>query len=134
MVTLALLPPTLTLLPALFRVASTPIGNTDRPKRYGLGIRRFRSSNNATDAAAREAAAVTAGGAGAGAGAGAAAAPSSVAAAAAAAAAVANGGTSGSKRGEHDLGGGGSVAQCFEQVPVMFFDKDFSLQVCVGGG
>lgn len=46
------------------------------------------------------------------------------------------GGASTGSRGERDLGGGGSVAQCFEQVPAMFFDKAFSLQVraCLGVG
>lgn len=86
--------------------------------RYGLGIRRFRNGGSTSNAdSGRE--------------------PNSAAAAAAAvaaAASVANGGTganaAGSKRGgERDLGAGGSVGQCFEQVPSMFFDKAFTLQV-----
>ncbi len=88
-----------------------------RWSRYGLGIRRFRNGGSTSNAdSGRE--------------------PTSAAAAAAAAAAasVVNGGTgasaTGRKRGsERDLGAGGSVGQCFEQVPSMFFDKAFTLQV-----
>ena len=86
-----------------------------RHTRYGLGIRRFRNGGSTGNGDGGRAATPTA----------------AAAAAAAAAASVANGGGGGKRGGgERDLGAGGSVSQCFEQVPGMFFDKGFTLQVC----
>ena len=106
--------------------ANTPKRNYKTSNRYGLGIRRFRNNGSLGSADGRSAA---------------------VAAAAAAVAGAATGalettntaidssenGVSitvhGSKRGERHPGGKSSVAQCFEQVPSMFFESSFSLQV-----
>lgn len=99
------------------RIPLTTLNTIVTHRRYGLGIRRFRTGGSAGNGdGGRDAT------------------PTAVAAAAAAAASVANGGGGGGvgKRGggERDVGAGGSVSKCFEQVPRMFFDKCFTLQVC----
>eukprot|EP00752_Nemacystus_decipiens_P001861 g1793.t1 len=93
------------------------VPGAEEAPRYGLGLRRFRTSGSTGNGDGGRAATPTA----------------AAAAAAAAAASVANGGGGGGgggKRGggERDLGAGGSVSQCFDQVPGMFFDKGFTLQ------
>ncbi|CAB1117563.1 unnamed protein product [Ectocarpus sp. CCAP 1310/34] len=76
---------------------------------YGLGLRRFRNGGSTGNADGGKEA--------------------TTAAAAAVASAANGGGANGGKAGsERDLGGAGSVSQCFEQVPSMFFDKEFTLQ------
>ncbi|CAM9660149.1 unnamed protein product [Ectocarpus sp. 6 AP-2014] len=88
------------------------VPGVEEAPRYGLGLRRFRNGGSTGNADGGQEAATAA------------------AAAAAAAASTANGGgANGGKAGsERDLGGGGSVSQCFEQVPSMFFDTEFTLQ------
>lgn len=98
--------------------------------RYGLGIRRLRNTGSlgSTDerSAAATASAASAAAAGASSGVGNALGEASMSTGMGS---VDNGGVV--KRGERDPSGNGksSVSQCFEQVPAMFFEKTFSLQV-----
>ncbi|CBJ32982.1 conserved unknown protein [Ectocarpus siliculosus] len=86
------------------------VPGVEEAPRYGLGLRRFRNGGSTGNADGGKEAATAA-------------------AAAAAASAANGGGANGGKAGsERDLGGRGSVSQCFEQVPSMFFDKEFTLQ------
>lgn len=95
--------------------------------RYGLGIRRLRNTGSLGSTDERSASA-TAAAASASSGVGSALGEASTSTGMGS---VDNGGVV--RRGERDPSGNGksSVAQCFEQVPGMFFDKTFSLQVQV---